>query len=79
MMSFGRSTVEGALSIGWRRLRPGWLAENGCPSRLRLATDKCIESFIGRMRDELLNESLFVDLNQARQLISDWGDSPRNL
>jgi len=24
------------------------------------------------MRDELLNESLFVDLDQARQLIGDW-------
>ncbi len=31
-----------------------------------------IESFNGRMRDELLNESLFIDLDQARQLISDW-------
>jgi putative transposase len=31
-----------------------------------------IESFNGRMRDELLNESLFVDLDQARQLISAW-------
>jgi len=30
-----------------------------------------IESFNGRMRDELLNESLFVDLDQARQLIND--------
>jgi hypothetical protein len=29
-----------------------------------------IESFNGRMRDELLNESLFVDLDQARQIIS---------
>jgi len=29
-----------------------------------------IESFNGRMRDELLNESLFTDLDQARQLIS---------
>ena len=31
-----------------------------------------IESFNGRMRDELLNESLFLDLDQARQLISAW-------
>lgn len=31
-----------------------------------------IESFNGRMRDELLNESLFIDLNHARQLIDDW-------
>ena len=28
-----------------------------------------IESFNGRMRDELLNESLFIDLDQARRLI----------
>jgi len=33
-----------------------------------------IESFNGRMRDELLNESLFVDLDQARQLIGAWAD-----
>ena len=25
-----------------------------------------------RMKDELLNESLFIDLDQARQLIGDW-------
>ena len=31
-----------------------------------------IESFNGRMRDELLNESLFIDLDQARQLIGHW-------
>ena len=29
-------------------------------------------SFNGRMRDELLNESLFIDLGQARQLIDAW-------
>jgi hypothetical protein len=28
-----------------------------------------VESFNGRMRDELLNESSFIDLDQARQLI----------
>ena len=27
---------------------------------------------VGRMRDELLNESLFIDLDQARQLIGAW-------
>ena len=31
-----------------------------------------IESFNGRMRDELLNETLFIDLDQARQLIDAW-------
>jgi putative transposase len=30
------------------------------------------ESFNGRMRDELLNESLFIDLNQARWLTAAW-------
>ena len=31
-----------------------------------------IESFNGRMRDELLNESLFIELDQARQIIGAW-------
>ena len=31
-----------------------------------------IESFNGRMRDELLNETLFFNLDQARQVIGDW-------
>jgi putative transposase len=31
-----------------------------------------IESFNGRMRDELLNESLFLDLEQARQIVTAW-------
>ena len=31
-----------------------------------------IESFNGRMCDELLNESLFVDLDQAGQIIGSW-------
>ena len=34
--------------------------------------DGYIESFNGRMRDELLNESLLIDLDQARQLIGTW-------
>jgi putative transposase len=31
------------------------------------------ESFNGRMRDELLNESLFFGLDHARTRIADWG------
>ena len=31
-----------------------------------------VESFNGRMRDELLNESLFLDLDHSRQLIGAW-------
>jgi transposase InsO family protein len=31
-----------------------------------------VESFIGRMRDELLNESLFFGLDHARSAIAEW-------
>jgi putative transposase len=37
-----------------------------------IAPGKPMQSFNGRMRDELLNESLFIDLDQARQLIGAW-------
>jgi transposase InsO family protein len=47
--------------VEWHYIAPGRPMQNGY-----------IESFNGRMRDELLNETLFVDLDQARQLISDW-------
>jgi transposase InsO family protein len=48
-------------TVDWHYIAPGRPMQNGY-----------IESFNGRMRDELLNESLFVDLDQARQLIGDW-------
>ena len=44
--------------VEWHYIAPGRPMQNGY-----------IESFNGRMRDELLNESLFIDLDQARQLI----------
>ena len=47
--------------VDWHYIAPGRPMQNGY-----------IESFNGRMRDELLNESLFFDLDQARQLISAW-------
>lgn len=31
-----------------------------------------VESFNGRMRDELLNESLFFGIDHARNAISEW-------
>ena len=34
----------------------------------------CVESFNGRMRDELLNESLFFGLDHARSAIAEWAD-----
>ena len=33
-----------------------------------------VESFNGRMRDELLNESLFFGLDHARSVIAEWAD-----
>lgn len=50
-------------AVDWHYIAPGRPMQNGY-----------IESFNGRMRDELLNETLFVDLDQARQIISDWAD-----
>jgi transposase InsO family protein len=47
--------------VEWHYIAPGKPMQNGY-----------IESFNGRMRDELLNESLFLDLNQARQTIAIW-------
>jgi putative transposase len=42
-------------------IRPGKPVENGC-----------IESFNGRLRDELLNTELFLDINDARRKIEVW-------
>ena len=47
--------------VEWHYIAPGKPMQNGY-----------IESFNGRMRDELLNESLFLDLDQARQIVAAW-------
>ena len=47
--------------VEWHYIAPGKPMQNGY-----------IESFNGRMRDELLNESLFLDLDQTRQIIAAW-------
>lgn len=47
--------------VGWHYIAPGKPMQNGF-----------IESFNGRMRDELLNESLFFDLGDARAKIAAW-------
>jgi len=47
--------------VEWHYIVPGKPMQNGF-----------VESFNGRMRDELLNESLFLDLDHSRQLIGDW-------
>jgi len=47
--------------VGWHYIAPGKPMQNAF-----------IESFNGRLRDELLNETLFRSLWQARRLIAEW-------
>lgn len=47
--------------VGWHYIAPGKPQQNGF-----------IESFNGRLRDELLNETLFGSLSQARRIIDAW-------
>ena len=47
--------------VGWHYIAPGKPMQNGF-----------VESFNGRMRDELLNETMFRNLAHARILISAW-------
>src|ERR1700689_414752 len=49
--------------IAWHFIAPGKPMQNGF-----------CESFNGRMRDELLNETLFFGLDHARARIADWAD-----
>jgi transposase InsO family protein len=49
--------------IVWRFIAPGKPMQNAF-----------CESFNGRMRDELLNESLFFGLDHARTKIAEWAD-----
>jgi putative transposase len=49
--------------IDWHYIAPGKPTQNGF-----------CESFNGRMRDELLNETLFFSLDHARQTIGSWAD-----
>jgi putative transposase len=48
-------------AVDWHYIAPGKPMQNGY-----------IESFNGRMRDELLNETLFFGLDHARQAITEW-------
>ena len=47
--------------IEWHYIMPGKPMQNGY-----------VESFNGKMRDELLNETLFFTLDQARQAVAEW-------
>ena len=49
------------LKIEWHYIAPGKPMQNGY-----------VESFNGKMRDELLNETLFFSLDHARKAITEW-------
>ncbi|MBB6305611.1 transposase InsO family protein [Rhizobium leucaenae] len=49
--------------VDWHYIAPGKPMQNGY-----------VESFNGRMRDELLNESLFFGLDHARTAIAKWAE-----
>ena len=51
----------GEAGIVWHYIAPGRPMQNGY-----------VESFNGRMRDELLNETLFLGLDHARAAIAAW-------
>jgi putative transposase len=51
----------GSAKVAWRYIEPGKPTQNGF-----------VESFNGRMRDELLNETLFFSLGHARKAIARW-------
>ena len=52
-----------AAGIEWHYTMPGKPTQNAF-----------IESFNGRMRDELLNETLFMSMGHAREKITAWAD-----
>nr|WP_184504157.1 IS3 family transposase [Sphingomonas endophytica] len=54
---------SGDVGIEWHYITPGKPTQNGF-----------VESFNGRMRDELLNETLFFTIGQARSILARWVD-----
>ena len=50
-------------SVSWHYIQPGKPQQNGF-----------VESFNGRLRDELLNETLFRSLDHARTALAEWRD-----
>ena len=47
--------------VDWHYIAPGKPMQNGL-----------VESFIGRLRDECLNEHVFTSYRHARELIEEW-------
>jgi putative transposase len=57
----------GDVKIEWHYIAPGKPTQNGF-----------VESFNGPMRDELLNETLFFTIGQARPILARWIDDYNN-
>ncbi len=53
-----------ASRVEWHFIAPGKPMQNGI-----------CEAFNGRMRDELLNETIFYDLDHARSALARWVDA----
>ena len=58
---------SGDVGVEWHYIVPGRPTQNGF-----------VESFNGRMRDELLNETLFFTIGQARSILVRWVDDYNN-
>jgi putative transposase len=56
-------TWSGDARVDWHYIAPDKPTQNGF-----------VESFIGRMRDEFLNETLFFTVRQARSILARWVD-----
>jgi putative transposase len=54
-------TWQQARGVEWHYIAPGKPMQNGF-----------VESFNGRLRDECLNEHLFANLKDAREIIEEW-------
>ena len=54
---------SGDTGVEWHYIAPGKPTQNGF-----------VESFNGRMRDELLNDTLFFTVRQARSILARWID-----
>jgi putative transposase len=54
--------------VAWHFIAPGKPMQNGI-----------CEAFNGRMRDELLNETIFYDLDHARSALARWVDAYNRL
>jgi putative transposase len=52
---------SGGTKIDWHYIAPGKPQQNAF-----------VESFIGRLRDECLNETLFSSLSEARSVLAEW-------